>query len=455
MSKNIIKSIVLGMLIIACIVQTAILWLGGMSSHNFLAKDSNMALPLGPEAIWINTVSFAYPMSDRKREYDKLVMELSNFMTSDRNELKLKKVENLVFKDILSQPGIIYEYSIPVSLEEVAGMPVAAENTFKVKSIAMVIPSGNNSNKIRLYLLEATENQVYGLELYGDTENIVRIQEAFTKEEVTRNMLSYQASVFSNVNDYIKGNVFLSLNSKDTPLQYNVLKAYNPIEIEPEEKIEKLEGYVNSLFANPLTKEIEEKENGSVVFTEYRKGVVTYRPSGVIEYINFNPSTNTSNMTRADGYKRAVSFIENTDAIWNKVKDNLYLSEIVQNDDQYTYYFDLHYKGFKVNMTDELKRKLDLNSVIEITVKNHQVSKGKWLMLDIGPIYDGQDIEIGDLEEAYVEPIDKLIEIGVLQAQNLNIKLDDMECVYLIDDINKDIKMQWAAKYDNHWYYLK
>ncbi|MHC1749610.1 MAG: hypothetical protein AB9856_15165 [Cellulosilyticaceae bacterium] len=458
MSKNIIKTIVLGMLIITCIVQTAILWLGGVSSHNFLAKETNMAMPLSPEAIWINTVTFAYPISEHKREYDKLVMELSNFITSDKNNLKLSYRENLGFKEILSQPGIIYEYNIPVSLEEIAGTSIANTEQVKnlaIKSIAMIVSASNTSKKVELYLLEASENRVYKTEVYGDTESVVRIQEAFTKEEITRNVLSYQASVFTKLSEYIDGNVFLGIYSKDRPLEYNILRAYNPIETTPEDKIEKLEGYVNSLFANPLTKEIEEKENGSVVFTEYRKGVVTYKPSGVMEYVNFNTTSSTPGMTRAEGYRQAISFIENTDAISQKTKTNLYLSKITRNNDQYIYCFDLHYKGFKINMTDKFKKQLEVSSAVEVSVKNNQVAKAKWLILDIGPSYNGTEYSVGRLEEGYVDPIDALIEQRILYSHNPYSKLDDMECVYLMDKVGENIKMQWGANYNNVWYYPK
>lgn len=454
MKKNNLKILLLIVLIITSIIQTSLLWLGDMPSHNFLESTSAQVTPILPENIFRNKgdpFTVSYRIDEGSGEYERFVKELSGMLAKYAKTAKLSPVEPLDWESILAMQGVLYEYTIPVSLDELATTKVGIDEVGYINNVFLTLED-SIGNKAKLYLINETDNSCYELEITGEFSDLVKIYNGFNIEAVSDSITKYQPSAKSvNISRYIDGNVFMPLTSESVPLEYEVLKLINPIDIYEDNKQIVLDKYTSELFKKPILKEIEYREDGSVVFTESMKSIVIYRPAGVIEYVNLDVTRADKVMSMLEGYNIATAFIQNSSAIPDSMRSRLYLTNIIQVDKEYTFNFDLKYDGYKVILSPVVKEKLGLKHMVELTVKDGQIIGGKWSIRELQTVSNYEEISMKEIKIGYGDPINKMY-AGLQEGQETPL-LEDIATVYEVQDLDKEIEMKWGVFYDEMWYY--
>lgn len=437
MRKAILKIIILGILIVGCIWQTTILWLGDLSSHNFLHQTETMDhVIVEPKAIWVNVGTLAYNIHEVKSEFEtRLTDELIGQI--ERQKIKIEVDKSLTFDEAFSKQGIIYEYGTYLTLDEIMGMEVTKDKKNIYINNILVDLSDYNEQKTYLYLIGEEADPIYKVTLNKKLETHYR---ALQNVNLDTNNIKYQPSVTWIKKEYIKENVFLPIISASEPMIYDRIVLINNVQQDTVEATkDKLFGYVNGFFNNPLVKEVESAEDGSIIFREGQKTSVRYNPTGTLEF-SIATATEPDKLSKVEKMVMINTFIEECKGIPRSIKHGLYLSNIIedQTKGETTYEFSYQYEGMNVILTEQFKEELGINAMLELVVKNNQIVKGKWPLLDIE--VDSQNAQDkGELTKDFKSVIDEVYETE---------ELDDLRCSYIIESCSKPITFNWVITYN-------
>lgn len=451
------KLILLGALIIIAVIQTGMLWLGGMSGHNFL-KQTIKYEPIMPTNIWFVETSnsntgvpgaLAYRLDDttgnEKREYERLIGELSKLMDRQNEEGNVQKTDGVDWVKLLSMPSVIYEYEFPIDIASITGE--SQNKWIKEKIDHVIIYSKNKFEKeAALFLVNSEEDFMYELSVVGTFDDIEKIYKVLTADDLKRHIMAYQPSATID-KVRLAGNSFLPTSSKETLLNYEVLTSYNPIDLSREEGYEKLESRINGLFISPLVKE-RGHQGENVIYTEDMKTLVVYRPEGVIEYLNLAPRQLQTGTSMLKGYNVALEFIERVQVMPKSIADNLYLADVKQKGLDFTYSFNMMYEGYRLQLSEEMQASLGMDALVQVVVRGKDVIEAHFSTLEVVP----KEVEFKALNTHYLEPIDKMYTLFEKQGIE-DFMIDHLELVYLLEGIGEDIDMTWGAVYDHKWYY--
>ncbi len=440
-----LKLIVLGILIVGCIWQTMILWLGDLSSHNFLQQTQTMHhIIVQPRAIWVNVGNLAYNIQENiqgiKSEYEiRLMDELIEQIKGQRIKLEIDK--SLTFDSVFNKRGIIYEYGTYLALDEIVGMSITKE-TEEIRINNILVDLGDyDEHKTYLYLIGRESDPIYKVTLLSKLETHYKI---IKNVNLDNNQITYQPSSTrtTTLKEYIEGNVFLPNVSQTTPMIYEPLVLMNNIQQDTvEETKNRLSSYVNTFFANPLVKEVEIANDGSIIYREGQKTSVRYNPVGTLEF-SIATATESDRLSMVDKIIEVNNFVEKSPSIPKSIKRGLYLSNITEQKEkgETTYQFDYQYEGMSVLLTERFKEAVGVNAMLELVVKNNQIVRGKWVLMDIEVDSEGAQRK-GELKKGFNSVID-----DVYKGQ----KLQDIRCSYIIDKIDAPITFNWVIKYTNN-----
>nr|WP_307992957.1 hypothetical protein [uncultured Niameybacter sp.] len=456
--KEHIRLIILGCLIVATIMQTALLWLGSMSSHNFLKQNIDYK-PILPMNIWVvesgnNDVegvnSLAFYLGDTtgngKKDYERLTSELSKVVNEYKRDTPLTQLEGVEWNKLLSMPSIVFEYELPLKLDSITGISHTSNLTQPIDYV--LIHSKNKFQKDAiLYLINSKEDYYYELNVQGRFLDMGKIYTTVTEEDLTKHITTYQPSaIFENVQ--IRGNVFLPTSSKETLVTYPVLELYNPIDLNTESGEQLLEAKVNDFFQSPLAKDKTVYDNGSIVYTENMRTILSYNPLGVIEYLNLAPKQTQKVTNLLQGYNKVLEFIYNTEAISKGTAEKLYLSRITrEKDESITYYFDRTYDGYRVQLSKDLKKELGIDSYLQVNVKGNDFMNMKICTLEIL-----KKSQTKAFKSHYLEALDEMYSYFMKEEIDDWI-IDRLELVYLAKGIGAPVEITWGVLYKQMWYY--
>lgn len=447
MRKSIIKIIMLAMLSVLCVWQMVTLWLGDMSGHNFLGKNPGIynRILVQPKTMWMNTGKLAYKIEENKREYSILIEEFTSLIASHKKNIKVEEEKTRTYEELLSRQGILYEYDLGITLQELVGSSMDRVQEGLIIDQVFVDMSAYNEHITNLYFVGNHLKSIHKIIIYNRLSNHQKLVERFNNPEFTRGLIGYQPSITSNKKTNIKDNMFLPLNTSDNPIVYEVLYVSNPIEkAVGQEKMDVLESYVNSFFANPLLKQIDLREDGSVIFSESIGAVVKYEPVGTLEF-NITSVREGPKLTSIERLMKVMNFIESSRGIPEFLKEGIYLSEVVSQGEEVIYRFNYKYKGFGIHLTKKVKERLGLDNILEITIKNNQVSRGKWSILEIESYG-----KTGGVPRGFDEIIDGMYEQHIGYKHE---KLDLVQCRYIMNELEGKLGFNWIVQYQGRWYY--
>ncbi|OOB77165.1 MAG: hypothetical protein ATN33_01805 [Epulopiscium sp. Nele67-Bin001] len=449
MKSNTFKVTCLGVLIVLSIVQTMGLWLGEPLSHNFfgIKNTPTMVLkPIKPESIWLNTggeYTQAYRITDSQNEYEGIVEELQHVLL-DYEGFDQVGYSSGDWASIFNQKGIVYEYSIPVTMDEILGKAVVLPYDYKIHSVFVKLGESSIADDT-IYFINEIDNYYVTININSTPYEFANIYSLFEVDNSTN--IKYQPSIKDIKAQYIEGNTFLANISEAQPLYYVPIMFRNDL-LGVDNKMLMLEGYVDQFFEKPIMKEVKTLYNGVIEFTEPLKSIIRYQDVGVMQYVNLTATVDPRAMSRLEAYNLATDFIRGINSIPASLKDNLYLSDVRVSQGAYVFDFDVMYDEHKVCIGQNLKSMLDISSAVTVLVKTHKVMECKWLTYSI---YRAVETSQTKVTEGYATPIDKMY----ANLRTLEIKhpvFANVELIYNLTAVNTLSNIQWGVNYQGIWY---
>ncbi|OOB78132.1 MAG: hypothetical protein BEN19_00990 [Epulopiscium sp. Nuni2H_MBin003] len=440
-----LKTIMLSFFILLSIIQTIHLWLGGSLSHIFFEETAVSTLsPISPKNIWVNTggnYTHSYLIPNEQQEYEDIIAELQQALLNytDFTDAQYKTQD---ISQLFNQQGLIYEYSLPVTIDEIVGKPIPLNYNYKINTVFIKISDSNIADN-NIYFINYLEDYYIEIILQDGTYEFTNIYSLFNTNDT-----KYQPSIKDIKSQFIQGNVFLANISNTLPIIYTNIIFKNELQ-QDNFDIQNIERYIDHFFEKPIMKEISLLLGGTIEFIESQKNLIRYSNRGTIQYINLSPNTFTTPMSKLEGYNIVMDFINSTDSIHPTIKNRLYVSDIKIEQEAYVYYLDIIKNGHTIILNENLQTALEINSAIEIKVKNHNIIEGKWITYSLEEEYSYIKYQF---TEGYSVPIDKMY--SMLQAQNVEQpKFENVELVYELSSINKGIPIKWGVKYNGRWHF--
>lgn len=452
MNKLFIRLSLLTALIIFCIWQTTLLWLGDSPSHHFLGEAVS-EIVIQPREIWVNNNGLAYKIDgDNDGSRLGLIVELMSEIKKGRYQLVDE--DKYSYAQLLTRQGIVYEYGTSLSMDELLGFQLNKDaNKKEVGKITelFIDMSEGDRYKSDIYFIGEQQQIIKKLTLEARLELHSKTLEHYNDEVKIEGIKVYQASLLHM--DYSKAflqNVFYPLNNQNMPITYKSLK-WKPIITgdTKEEMALNLEDYVNAFFKNPLYKEWTIIED-AIVFSDSLNMNVRYSNVGVMEFQKV-PTGEAVKLTPLEQLNKVNTFIATSPAIPLQLKKGLYLKQVVEKSEteETIYQFGYRYEGFEVLLTKAAKEQLQLDEFLELVVRNNEIVKGNWLMLELVEMEGVRYKELFKEGKVAIEEIKALCKIRDLEKSPLGY----LECAYQTEDITKPLNFDWAALYEATWYF--
>lgn len=456
MKKHISRMMILGVLIIVCIWQTITLWLGDMSGHNFFGGDATSyeISYLYPKEIWSNINGSIYKIEGTNDEAEmryKLLYELFGELRKENITIDLSP--KISYAELLSStPGIIYEYGTALTIDEMMGQNLKVSNS-KYNSIKMsdlyIDMSESDRYKVNVYFIDPNSDVSQKITINKLLDHHNEAIEYYKNIEAIGGIKTYQASILSpNDSEMFKENIFYPLNNQGLPISYKTLTLRPLID---EVHSEKLENYVNDLFKNPAYKTETPVQNG-ITFSDNLNVSVIYNNVGTLEFKKtlINDTEKSSSLEKIS---KINTFIKESKAIPEFLKKGLYLSEIRTDEEtgETCYLFGYQYHNFDVVLSDKAKEELGVNAFLELAIKNSQITRGKWVMLEpVSKTHSnrGQNSSVKAFQKESNEAISNILE-QVEMKEETTFELEGLECAYIIEDIQEAMNFDWVGYYDN------
>ena len=453
MKRHMIRLMILGVLIIACIGQTITLWLGDMSSHHFFGEKSTSyeVGTLYPKQIWSNINGSIYRIEGSNDEAEMRYKLLYELLAQLRKEhFSIETSPRVSYAELLaSTPGVIYEYGAPLTLEEIIGQTLKGagikDSNIKIKNLYVEM-SSSGRYKIEVYLIDEKSQVRQKITLNKALEYHEEAIAYYKNMEQVGLVKTYQASILSpNDREIFKSNIFYPLNNQGIPISYRKV-TLKPI-IQKDHK-EQLENYVNDLFKNPAYKVETPVENG-MTFSDNLNVSVLYDEIGTLEF----KKTLIGEGERSSALEKinvVTSFIKESHAIPESLKKGLYLSEVrvSQETGETSYLFGYQYHNFEVVLSEAAKKELGVKAFLELAVKSNQITRGKWVMLELVPQVSfgrEQEVRLGSFTKESNEAISELLE--AIEAKEVAFELEDLECGYQINTLQDSVAFEWIGIY--------
>ena len=453
MKQNIVRLMILGVLIMLCIWQTAMLWLGDMSGHNFFASSvaSYEINYVHPKQVWCNIQgniknsirdggnSGIYRVQNEKEEL------LKEFIKEIRKgNLTIEKSSKEQYGSLLNKTqGIIFEFATKLTLEEIIGQNLSTRlnkyEAVKIKEIYVDL-SASNAYKTYVYLIDEEAKIRQKIMLTSQLKAGIEIVNLYADKENVGNYQVYQASINSTSDrDFFMGNTFYPQMASTNAVRGSVIE-FKPIIEDIEGK--ELENYVNYLFKNPANKNCNIIETG-IAFSDNLSISVKYHQPGILEFQKTIVNDNEK-LSHVERLNKVNTFINESGAIPEFLKKGVYLEDIFSNAEtgETTYRYGYRYEdGQIVVLSDKAKVQLGIDSFLELSIKSREVTSGKWIMFE--PYEVGEEVSV---TMGSSEAINAIYENSTLTAIE-EFKLESLDCVHRIDDIWKKSKFGWVGLY--------
>lgn len=444
---------ILIILITLSIWQTGKLWLGNMSSLSFFVQsDKSVMEPIEPESIWLvpgAPGTLVYRLGEENREYHSVRDEIEKNVSSYLAAGKIKAVTEIDWKKTFERKGILYQYPMPLTYGEMVVSSTASQPKDKldISQIDYVfMPLSNDAaGYANWQLISSAENKLITVEVQGQFDNMKAFNDLLSKEALSYKV-KYQPTF--NLGSVSNKNLFLPIASKDTPIAYDTLEWFNPLEGQTD--LNEFNPYVNHYFLNPLLKKEEVTKNKIYIFSELMRAVVKYYPSGVFEYSNIAISEGTSRVSRLEAYNIGRKFLKKNESINKELKNTLFLSKVEETDRGYVFYFDMRIKGIPACFSQAERDRMGMDHMVQITVEGQEVRNFKWSAYELRPGTD--DEKTAYFTVKYTDAINQVLEHVSSKKELETLIIDDMKWVYLINGLEERVAVRWNLLHQDQWY---
>ena len=460
MRNNFIRLGILCALIILCIWQTTILWLGDTSSHNFLGETSSDVVTQ-PKEIWVNKSGLAYKIDgDNDQGRLGLLAELVSEMK--KGQYKIASEDKYTYAQLLARQGFVYEYGLSLSLDEILGFTVNKENNKKEMdriSEFFIDISESDGYRNYIYLINDQQKVTAKITLEGRLDLHNKTIKHYNDENKIEGIKTYQASLlntnyslFTNYSNAFLKNVFYPLDNQNLPIPYKELYIKPIITGETEaQQINELESYINGFFKNPSYKDYSITSDG-IVFSDALNLNIRYSNQGVLEFRRLITG-DTIKLPAVEKMNKINNFIAESEAIPEQLKKGIYLKQIVEDEEsgETIYRFGYRYEDFEVLLTDDAKAELKTNEFLELAIKSNQIVRGRWLMLELEMV--NKDVaSYKELTREVKGAINDTLQLCNISDLEVN-PLEYIECAYIVESVEAKIDFDWAALFEGEWYF--
>lgn len=436
-----IKNSLIAFLIILAIYQTFSLWFGNFSSHSFFLNLKNKTnilnlknnLNYAIENITINTGSEKFLKQyenitkyEYKKSFDQAIFECLKKGTYTFKKIFDKNI-------LLNNKCAIYNFSFkitPADLKEIFGIEIKKIPQNIVFDSIALIPKIMPQKKINVILYSSNnkEAHIFTLNKKNLTENIYYTLDNFSYFE---NKLFYYTYPKNNLNFFDETTLIPKSKQNLIPIKNIYFK--NPLEQQGGILLSGLEKYIDIFFDNHAIKWDTTIDN---IYT-YKDDntILKYYPNNVLEYINYKTTINKN----TNPYKIALDFLKKD----INIKNEYYLKKYEKNNNGYVFYFDYKINNFPISLSENIKNKTNMQSMIEITVSENKVYKYKRIIYDFYISKNASNWGVS-FENA-IKNLSKKLNIGLLKLKNINLS-------YNFNELN-EIKLYWEIKLENKTYF--
>lgn len=439
-------------LIFLAIYQTSGLWFETYSSHNlfylinkkFDKKLASKDILCTAESLFINEgngkIIRKYNNLD-KLDYKNIFDKIISFCLQNAS---IKYNPNFNIDDVLNQKSVIYNFAYDVLGKDLQTLfSVKNSKLEHIKSFNMIALIPSDDNYVKIIFIDKNTNTSNELKLY---KNSININIKDTIAEISRIIsdnfyfISTKKSGISlfNQNEYLPKSISRGNSETHSNITLNDITYVNPLENDGGVLLSESENYINIFFENPAVK-ITSFIKDTYTYNDDNT-VVKYYTNGVLDYSNYKTSFDA---VKDSNYKIATAFL-NEDT---NIKNEYYLNSYKIKDNIVTFYFDYKIGNLPIILTDSLKHKIDMSSMIEVSVENGRVSKYRRF------IYDFYTLDTKTtVENSFINAIDNtLVKLGLTFSKNIFI--NDMDLIYKFDNITMPIPINWEIKINGNKYF--
>lgn len=484
-----LKNIVLTLLIILSLIQVGILW--NYYNHGFPINFIYAILPFGDNEREDNLAS---QYAELLKPYDIIISagydggkyiisrssdeeDLWNGLWADAKSYMLSAMESnpeiydkSKWLEVLDKAGFIFEYKTSIDseifnrwvLNNKSGYASTYKSVYKIalvpndgvdditNNMVLYVYDGDDDNaKIYRYSLKVNKSHIgyiksrneYKTDIIdkytSDTTKIYRFAYELFKDVsyVRQDMLiktSNQSAEFKAIDSYLPNGLVIQ-NTNDTDIQSRVS---------------------NIILGSDKTKGYETGVSIDGAITIFNlNNVYTVYKNGLVDYIYKSATQESNRGNIADAFEKAVGFINsiNKNELLTGVK--LYISNIEENDDSYTFSFDyrLNANGLPIAVDED-----GIKNAIVIRANGNRVFSCKWLfrvftaseqessynILQFVVLLDKIMNNNPDIEEAKNDPdsgfIINEISIGYVLTNTSSYYVDNIKPEWIISTSSKD-----------------
>ncbi len=426
------KNFIIAFLMILAIYQTAELWFGEFSSHNFFAFKDDFSQPGAEDEISHTLERIIINLGENKMLCRGNGIYNSAYKESaDTAIAKLLRKGEVIsegiadWKSLLQSKAVIYEYGyISDGSQAEKFFNVENSNTSKIKSFDTIMLSYDRGSA-RLRFINS-QTLWYMEILSNDTALASDINGIFEGFSSSKEDIYYISSV-QNGFEIFKNNVFIprwdgqSVNYSYLSPKMRYEGAYGRADLERE---------VNGFFDNPAGKWINDVE-GVLNFSD-ESTVVKYYPNGVLEYSNYSTGSQNEENDFYTNYMSALALIKKDEGISNE----FFLRDYVMEGGNYIMYFGYKANNLPILMGEELQKSTGMKDYIEVTAGMGRVSKYKRYCVDYSLETDESMVASNDFLNAVDDVYNRL---DLSDEQQVN----DLTLSYIDRGNNQQLSLWW------------
>ncbi len=450
--KRFIRKIILGGLILLFIWQILYLWLGDMSGHIFMGEDyeANANVVLYPKQIWVNTNRTVHKLQGNNEIYDlryRLIQEVTDNIK--KNKVKEERIVSNDYATLLSSTnGIMYEYGLPLALDEILLSKDYKADVTNIKNV-YIAENASSSKFTDIYLISADDTIQKKLVAHSELTLNKKIYDYYLGIENTgadKEENNYRASILNNdSNNFLEKNIFLAIADYENGINYNLVEFAIDEEIVDKHGVD---NYTSDLFKNPnMISKIVDADK--ILYSDNLSTTVKYYNNGVIEYMKTTSNNDAvAKLTSAQQLEVVLSFINKSKSIPLGLKNGLYLKDITKIDGGNRYTFGYQVDNVDVKFSDNFKAEIGADEFLTLDAKNNEIVGGKWVMYSPIVNYDRvfeYHVATDEAMNTGIEDIYQQMEMQRIQVpDNLEVKIVDMECVYEVEELNTTASFVWT-----------
>ncbi len=399
---NKFKNLTITLLILLAVYQTNKLWFEGFSSHNFFysilengyerGSDSNTESEI--EYIAVNNGGGRYLLTYDNNSMVQIRLNLKRAANAVVGKGSFSRLDKDELKEYLKSRCIVIHYDFDMDRFTFKSIYGSEPEIYKGFDNCLFNVTGTNGIRITLFSSNTLEGVVYELNEYSDIQSISEIMDAGRIIEGSR---YYVSSVQNNYNVFV-GNEFIPAQTGET-YYYNISED-NPVKENGVTDVTALDSYANNYFENPVLK-WSSMDGNTYIFSDERR-VVKYYPNNVMEYkAYYGYNNNEKDFDFAENLSAAEDFLSND----VNLKNEVYLTGYYTLDNITTFYFDYKLDNFTLSLSESMKKKTGLKSIVEVTVENGHATGCRRYIAD----YQTTIKEPVYTDKTFLEVIDKVL----------------------------------------------